>query len=84
MEKRLRFPGRLWLAAFILAELLVAGCAVRARVYDQYRGDYHRWNGGEDRSFRLYLSGRHESYRDFSKLNKDEQNDYWKWRHEHP
>ena len=27
---------------------------------------------------------RHENYRPFSKLDRKQQSEYWKWRHEHP
>jgi hypothetical protein len=58
------------------------GCAVGFRVYDPEYRDYHRWNGGEESVFRVYLDGRHEPYRKFPSLNRDEQRAYWKWRHE--
>jgi hypothetical protein len=59
-----------------------AGCAVGFRVYDPEYRVYHRWNGDEEGVFRIYLDGRHEPYRKFRSLNRDEQREYWKWRHE--
>ena len=72
------------LASTFLLTSAVSGCAGRVRVYDEYHSDYHRWDNHEDGSFRLYLNGRHEDYRDYNKLNKDQQRDYWNWRHDHP
>ena len=65
---------------------LMAGCAARVGVYDPGYRDYHRWNAGEDRAYHTYWMENHgrEPYRDFKKLNADQQNDYWKWRHGHP
>jgi hypothetical protein len=62
------------------------GCVAsgRVRVYDEPYHDYHRWNGREDRVYRDYLREQHRDYREFSSLNKNEQGEYWTWRHAHP
>lgn len=72
------------LAFALLFSVANMGCAGRVRVYDEYHNDYHRWDHGEDLAYRQYLGERHESYRDYNNLNKDEQKDYWNWRHSHP
>ena len=83
-------PLRRFLECLVLASALLApavlsiGCAARVRVYDQYHGDWHQWNGNEDRAYRSYLNDHHEQYRDFGKQSADEQRDYWNWRHDHP
>jgi hypothetical protein len=77
------YLGPLVLGAAMLAPLLTSGCAARVRYYDDYHSDYHRWDGGEDRAYRVWLSERHYEYRDFKRLNRDEQRDYWRWRHDH-
>ena len=78
---------RLLSSAFLASALLLAlaniGCAGRVRIYDEYHSDYHRWDHDQDRAYSQYWGERHESYRDYSKLNKDEQKDYWNWRHNH-
>jgi hypothetical protein len=75
-------------STFLGASLLIGaaslGCAARVRVYDEYHSDYHVWDHNEDVAFRAYWSEHHEPYRDYNKLNKDEQRDYWNWRHDHP
>ena len=53
------------------------------RYYDADRHDYHDWNEPEEQAYRHYLEERHREYRDYGRLNKKEQREYWKWRHEH-
>ena len=54
------------------------------RYYDRDHRDYHEWNDGEDRRYRVYLGERHRDYREFRLTTRRQQNDYWRWRHEHP
>jgi hypothetical protein len=63
---------------------VTSGCGVR--YYDADHHDYHRWDRDEDRTYHNYWNERHgnEPYRDFTKLNADQQKDYWNWRHDHP
>jgi len=70
----------------VSALLAAAGCAGRVRVYDTEHSDYHRWNAGEDRAYRRYWMETHarDPYREYGKLNENEQRDYWNWRHSHP
>jgi hypothetical protein len=77
------------LASMLLAAALAmctaeVGCAGRVRIYDTEHRDYHAWDGREDRAYRSYLGERHENYREYGKLDRDQQSDYWKWRHDHP
>ena len=80
----MRLLGAVGGLALALSLTAMTGCAARVRYYDQYHSDYHDWNHNEDRAYRQYLSGRHEQYRDYDKLNADQQRDYWNWRHDHP
>lgn len=74
----------LLLAAFVLPAVSI-GCAEHTRnyrVYDSYHSDYHRWTPDEDAYYhRWYGDNYHDQYRDYRKLNKDEQKRYWDWRH---
>jgi hypothetical protein len=79
-----RIIGSTVLATSLLITVAGSGCAGRVRVYDEYHSDWHSWDHNEDSAYRGYWSGRHEQYRDYNKLNKDEQKDYWNWRHDHP
>ena len=53
------------------------------RYYDFSHKDYHEWNDEERREYDRYLAERHRKREDFDRMNKREQRDYWKWRHEH-
>ena len=76
------YMGTILLVAASLAPLVLSGCA--ARVYDEHHSDYHRWNDREDRAYRMWLAERHYEYREYARLNKEEQREYWDWRHNHP
>jgi hypothetical protein len=78
------YLGPLVLGAAITAPLLTSGCAAHVRYYDDYYADYHPWNDGEIRYYHIWLGERHYEYRDFNRLTRDQQRDYWRWRHEHP
>ena len=60
------------------------GCFTAVRIDDEPRRDYHRWNDREERAYRRYLDDRHERYREFRRLDRREQDEYWEWRHRHP
>jgi hypothetical protein len=64
----------------------LSGCVVGVggRYYDPYYHDYHAWNDSEEAQFRIYLGERHEPYREYRRLGRDEQRGYWEWRHAHP
>ncbi len=69
--------------AAVLLVAVGAGCAGEVTYYDEDHHDYHRWNNREVVVYRSYWDSRREPYREYSSLNKDEQRDYWKWRHDH-
>lgn len=54
------------------------------RVYDPYYTDYHVWNDEEVAYYQRWCAEtRRDPHRDFRKLSKDEQKEYWTWRHNH-
>ena len=53
------------------------------RMYDATHRDYHNWNDDEDRHDREYMQEHHRKYREFSRLSKKQQREYWQWRHDH-
>jgi hypothetical protein len=55
---------------------------VTVRFYDRSHRDYHRWNRDEDRTYRQYLAEHHRRYRAFSRMTREQQREYWSWRHE--
>jgi hypothetical protein len=76
--------GTLVLGAAMVAPVLASGCAAHTRYYDEYHADYHTWNSGEVGAYRVWIGERHYDYRDYNRLSRDQQRDYWNWRHEHP
>jgi len=86
------FP-RFWNAALLGAALIVpvalAPTALRAddaksrSYHDKQHNDEHTWNNNEDRAYRMYAKENHRKYSNFSKLNDDDQQAYWGWRHDH-
>jgi hypothetical protein len=74
------------LISAIVVTVALAGsvaCAGRIRVYDEPRHDYHRWNRGEERYYRIWLGERHIEYREFRVIDRRQQEEYWEWRHNH-
>ena len=84
ITKLQKYISPIVLGIALLAGLAGAGCGVR--YYDADHRDYHRWDRDEDRNYHVYWDDRHhnEPYRDYGKLNADQQRDYWNWRHDHP
>jgi hypothetical protein len=55
------------------------------RYYDREHKDYHNWDAREDAAYRHWLTEeRHERYRNYARINRERQAEYWRWRHEHP
>jgi hypothetical protein len=80
-----RFVSSLLLAAALISLVMITGCAARAsyRVYDPDYDDYHRWDGHETTFYLQWEGESHREHRDFDKRDKDEQKEYWNWRHKH-
>ena len=53
------------------------------RYYDKGHKDYHTWDTNEGRSYERYQTERHQKH-SFVQLNSQQQNAYWKWRHNNP
>jgi hypothetical protein len=86
-----RYLGFLFLSAALTIPVAVSTSAATQdehrndkRVYDRSHKDYHNWDDNEDHAYRRYLGEKHQDYREYSKLNRSEQNSYWGWRHSHP
>ena len=86
MKRTLNYISFLLLGSSLAFFAATSGCAARVGIYDSDHRDYHRWDAGEDRAYHAYWQENHgrEPYRDFKKLNADQQKDYWNWRHSHP
>jgi hypothetical protein len=84
-----RFRNAVFLGVAVLAPLAIAPTALRAedqktRTYhDKAHNDDHVWNSHEDQAYRAWGKETHHKYRDFAKINENDQQAYWGWRHEH-
>ena len=58
--------------------------AETAKTYhDKEHNDDHQWNNHEDQAYKMYAKENHRKYSTFSKLNDNDQQAYWGWRHDH-
>jgi hypothetical protein len=71
------------LSLALVAALVVGGCSARVgyRSYDPYYNDYHTWDHSEITYYRQWETNTHRDHKDFDKRNKDEQKEYWDYRH---
>jgi hypothetical protein len=55
------------------------------RIYDPAHHDYHTWNNNENDAYRHWYGQTYhgKEYREYGRLNKKQQEAYWKWRHDH-
>jgi hypothetical protein len=82
----------LLLSALLVGTTMVGPVIARAddanhhekRYYDRSGKDYHTWNNNEDRAYRSYLQEQHQDYRDFNRVKRPQQQQYFTWRHQHP
>jgi hypothetical protein len=77
------------LAGCLLAQVTITGCAARVgvgyRVYDPYHSDYHHFDDHERVFYNQWTVETHKAPdREFRKMNRDDRNAYWNWRHDHP
>jgi type III secretory pathway component EscR len=79
------------LSALVLSTTLIGPTIAQAgdanhhekRYHDRNGKDYHTWNSNEDRAYRAYLQEQHRDYRNFNKVKRGQQEQYFKWRHAH-
>ena len=51
---------------------------------DSAHHDKHEWNSREDDAWKRYRGEHHIKQEDFARAKRRQQEEYWKWRHEHP
>jgi hypothetical protein len=84
-----RFLNTALLGAALMVAIAIPPAALRAEdrksqtYHDKQHNDDHQWNGQEDKAYRLYAKENHRKYGAFAKLNDNDQQAYWGWRHEH-
>lgn len=84
MYRTSRFISPFILAASLTLPVVSIGCAARVNVYDEWHHDNHRWDDHEEVVYRAYLTENHRDYHPYKQLSRDEQKNYWDWRHSHP
>jgi hypothetical protein len=89
-DKRMAHGLRSWkslaLAGTLVTSLAGLACSDHHyyRVYDPYYTDYHVWSSDETVYYRRWADETHRDRdRDFRRLSKNEQKEYWTWRHNH-
>jgi len=68
------------LAAIFAVAAFATGCTVRAGYYDPYYHDHHPVDG-EVVFYTQWETETHRQHVDLNHRNKDEQKEYWDWRH---
>ena len=69
-------------AAGAVPALFSTGCTVHAGYYDPYYHDQHQW-GVEGPYYGRWESETHRQHEEFKQRKKEEQKEYWDWRHRH-
>jgi hypothetical protein len=84
MKKYFRYFRPACLGAALIGSALATGCVHRApRYHDAYYNDYHKWNDSEAEHYERWCRETHrDAHVDFARLRPDEQEEYWKWRHD--
>jgi len=83
MSSGSRYMSLVFLAGALVTPLVTTGCG-HHRVYDSYHSDYHHWDHNETVYYQQWsVENRRNDHRDYKHLNKDEQKQYWDWRHNH-
>lgn len=83
MKRALALSGLLLSSAF-LVPVARADDRHEKRYYDRDSRDYRVYNSHEDRAYRVYVGERHRNYREFHRLKRNERQEYFRWRHDHP
>lgn len=84
MNRYSKHLGSLLAAGVFLGLLGVSACVARGsvRYYDPVYGRYHNWNRHESDRYRQWEMDTHRRDEDFSRRSQQEQDDYWRWRHQ--
>ncbi len=84
-----RFLNTVLLGAVLLAPITLAPTALRAQdrkavvYHDKGHNDDHEWNSHENQAYHAWVKEGHRRNTDFARLNENDQQAYWGWRHEH-
>ena len=84
MKKYSRILRLAFLGAALVGSMAGMGCVHRApRYHDAYYNDYHKWSDHEAEYYGRWCRETHRDPNvDFARLRPEEQEEYWKWRHD--
>jgi hypothetical protein len=72
-------------AAVLFIAVILTGCSgsvgVGYRYYDPGYRDYHVWGPGEGVYYNQWLVETHHPHREFRRLRREDQRNYWQWRY---
>ena len=85
MSRGSHLVSKLLLATALVSSVAGIACGGHHyRTYDPYYTDYHTWDNNEVVYYNTWTTETHrDPHRDYRKLSKNEQKDYWTWRHNH-
>ena len=70
------------LAAAAMPVVFTTGCTVHAGYYDPYYNDHHQ-RAHEEPYYDRWERDSHRRHEELNRRNKEEQREYWEWRHRH-
>ena len=81
-----RFCNAALLGAALIIPVALTPTVVLAQgksYHDKQHNDDHQWNSHEDRAYKMYAKENHRKASSFARLNENDQQAYWGWRHDH-
>ena len=83
------FHFRPLVLAVAVASVMMTACVSHAgveyyRVYDPFYSDYHVWGPPEIDYYNTWIIETHRPHREFRELPREEQREYFTWRHARP
>jgi ABC-type uncharacterized transport system auxiliary subunit len=83
MHSAKRPLASLSLAATLALSAALASCSSTPQTVTVTEPEHH-WDEHENQAWHRYLAENHRQERDYARAEKQEQSDYWNWRHNHP
>ena len=83
MLRRLLTASTLLALPLLLVSL--AGCSAQVgyRTYDPYYHDYHVYSDVETPYYNSWIVETHHPNVEYRRLNRNDREQYWRWRHDH-
>ena len=82
-----RFCNAALLGAALIIPVALTPTSLRAEgpktYHDKAHNDDHQWNNHEDQAYKMYAKENHRKASNFARLNENDQQAYWGWRHDH-